>query len=313
MNGEKPSIVCRTVKCSLTVVSILMAVNAQAASLECSDWQNKHPNWIWCDDFEDNAQLEESYFDLNRADGRLTISSMSAFGGESALRSEWTTDASEFGGVKLSFGRTPVSPKRYTDTDFDEIYWRFYTMIDSRWVGPAEKTSRITIFSGPNWSQAMIGHVWWGSDNNLTFSIDPASGVAADLSSTAPITTRYNDFSNLRWLGLDDGTSAVFSETYRERWVCVESHVKLNTPGQADGMFDLWVDGSLEAQRTQLNWRSSYTGYGLNAIFLENYSTDSPAQNQARYFDNFVVSTERIGCEGDAPVGPGNVIKVFGD
>lgn len=45
-----------------------------------------------------------------------------------------------------------------------------------------------------------------------------------------------------------------------------------------------------------MNWLGAYNAYGLNAIMLENYQSDgAPAANK-RTFDNFVVSTQPIGC-----------------
>jgi hypothetical protein len=36
--------------------------------------------------------------------------------------------------------------------------------------------------------------------------------------------------------------------------------------------------------------------FGINTIFLENYWNEGAARPQERYFDNFVVSTQRIDC-----------------
>ncbi len=40
----------------------------------------------------------------------------------------------------------------------------------------------------------------------------------------------------------------------------------------------------------------SYRDYGFNAVYLENYWNDSALQPRERYSDNFVMSTQRIGC-----------------
>ena len=64
-------------------------------------------------------------------------------------------------------------------------------------------------------------------------------------------------------------------------------------------MFELWIDGQLEATRASLNWIGSYAAYGLNAILLESYwNAGSPVQ-QERFLDDFVVSELPIGCSGD--------------
>ena len=47
---------------------------------------------------------------------------------------------------------------------------------------------------------------------------------------------------------------------------------------------------------SDLQWHGSYSAYGINTVFLENYWNDGAPQPQERYFDHFVVSTQRIGC-----------------
>jgi hypothetical protein len=76
----------------------------------------------------------------------------------------------------------------------------------------------------------------------------------------------------------------------------VEVHVRLNDAGQTNGVFEYWLDGVLEARKATLNWVGAFAAYGINAVFVENYwNTGSPVA-QERYFDNLVVSTQRIGC-----------------
>jgi len=52
----------------------------------------------------------------------------------------------------------------------------------------------------------------------------------------------------------------------------------------------------LEARIEKLDWQRTFTEYGINTVFLENYWNDGSPQPQERYFDNFIVSAQRIGC-----------------
>jgi hypothetical protein len=285
-------------------LAVLLFVTHQVAALpvECNNWNTSHPAWLWCDDFESDAQLNSDYFEVDRAGGRFGVSTDAAWGGSASLKGVYIPSSRNAGNIKFSFGRTPVAPTRYPNQDFQEIYWRFYMMVDANWTGNPAKTTRITVFSAPDWSQAMIGHVW--EDSGLGLALDPASGVDPALASSTVLTQGYNDFKNLRWLGILPGKTEVYSAAYRNRWVCVETHVKLNTPGASDGVFEFWIDDVRQAGSSALNWRSSYQDYGLNAIFIENYSGSNLTQQQARYFDNFVVSTARIGCNTNSPAPP---------
>jgi hypothetical protein len=291
---------------------LLVAGAAHSLPTECDNWQTKHPDWLWCDDFESDSSLEQNYFDVNRVGGRFGVSNKAAFGGSNSLKGSYAVGQSDAGGVKLSLGKTPVYPKRYTDRNFTDLYWRFYMKTAPNWVGQPMKVTRATIFTNSNWAQAAIGHLWEDSLSSLGLGMDPVSGV----SGSTVVTTKWNDFNNMKWLGKLNGKTQVYSAANRDKWQCIEVHMKLNTPGQSDGVFAFWVNGQLEAQKTGLNWRGSYTTYGINAITLENWINDGPPQNQDRFFDNFVVSTQPIGCynsgttTASAPVAPTNVTAV---
>jgi hypothetical protein len=110
------------------------------------------------------------------------------------------------------------------------------------------------------------------------------------------VTTRYNDFGNLHWLGNKPVSAFKLHGTEEVgRWVCVESRAKLNTPGKKDGLNQLWIDGRLEAERKNLDWRGSYDRHGINAVFLETYWNKGSPVTQSRWSDNFVISTRPIG------------------
>jgi hypothetical protein len=110
------------------------------------------------------------------------------------------------------------------------------------------------------------------------------------------VTTRYNDFSNLKWLGNKPCSAFQISATEESGyWVMVEAGVKLNSPGKSDGSFRLWIDGRLESERTNLNFRGNYTKHGVNAVFLESYWNSGAVKTEGRWYDNFVVSTRPIG------------------
>jgi hypothetical protein len=274
-----------------------------AAALECTDWQHWQPDWIWCDDFESEAALESTYFEIDRAGGNFGLATTEAFGGTSSLRARFVVGQFGAGGVKLAVGRNPVSQKFVGSGDYQELYWRIYSKVSSNWVGNAQKFSRAISFAGSDWSQAAIGHVWEDSPISLGVGLDPASGVDG----SRLVTTKYNDFENFRWLGKRNASTQIYAPDNRDRWFCIEAHMRLNSLGIADGTFELWINGVREAAATGLNWRGSWNAYGINAIFLENFKNDGVSQTQERYFDNFVVSRSRIGCIETRPLSPSDV------
>lgn len=268
---------------------------------ECSRPQS---GWIWCDDF-DQDRLGQ-YFEYDSRGGRFVRATGVGVGGSGAMRARFNAGDVNAGSLKLAFGRTPDSYFRPVDggtANYREIYWRFYLRNEPGWTGGGgDKLARAVVFAGSNWSEALIAHVWSGGAGNNYLVLDPASGT--DTQGNVR-TTKYNDFANLRWLGAQVGKTPLFDAAHVGQWYCVEARVRVNDPGQSNGVFELWINGNLEARATNLNWVGNYSAYGINALFLENYWSDGSPRQQERYIDNLVVSTQRIGC-GDQSSGGGD-------
>ena len=253
--------------------------------------------WIFCDDFE--VDRTSSYFETDNANGSFARTASVGVNGSSGMRAHFAAGQVNAGSLHLAFGRTPNSYIRPVDagtSNYREIYWRVYVRNQAGWQGGGgDKLSRAQSLASSNWAQAMAAHVWSGgqSSNSSYLLIDPASGT--DSAGTL-VTTTYNDFANLRWLGAAQSATPIFDAAHVGQWYCVEAHVRLNDAGQANGTFDLWINGNAEASRSGLNWVGSFSDYGINSVYLENYWNNGSPVAQDRFMDNFVVSTTRIGC-----------------
>ncbi|UCD51671.1 MAG: hypothetical protein JSW27_03385 [Phycisphaerales bacterium] len=278
----------------LAVLSREWLVEVNEPCDECQDWQLRHPEWIFCDDFEERRPLRDRgrYFEYDGDGGDFVVADGVGVNGSRGMRVRFQAGEVSAGALHLAFGRVPRS---YFDKgirpgeDFRDIYYRMYLRQQAGWQGSPAKLSRAFIFAGSNWSQAMIAHLWSSGDYLL---VDPASGVEGG----TVVTTKYNDFDHLHWLGHQRGITPLFATENADTWFCIEAHVRLNDPGQSNGVQEFWIDGKLEARRTGLNFVDTYTDYGINAVYLENYWNAGSPQLQERYFDSFVVSTKRIGC-----------------
>jgi hypothetical protein len=123
-------------------------------------------------------------------------------------------------------------------------------------------------------------------------TLDPVSGVEDG----KVITTQYNDFDRFDWLGNRPvGNYPIHATVNSGRWVCVEARLKLNTPGKKDGYAALWIDGRLDTERKNMDFRGDYTDHQINAVFLEAYWNAGSPVDQHRWYDDFVISTEPIG------------------
>lgn len=263
---------------------------------ECRYWQVRHPEWIFCDDFEDNTPLVRPgrYFEYSAENGSFVLADGVGLNGSKGMLVQWQSGQVSAGSLKLGFGRNPQSYMNKgirPNEDFRDIYYRMYLKMQPGWQGSPAKLSRATVFTSPTvWAQAMIAHLWSSADYLL---VDPVSLVDSNSNVTS---TKYNDFDHMQWLGNLRGITPIFDSQHDDTWFCIEMHVRLNDPGLANGIQEFWIDGQLEARKTGLNFVKSYQDYAINAIFLENYWNSGSPVAQQRYMDSFVVSTERIGC-----------------
>jgi hypothetical protein len=210
----------------------------------------------------------------------------------------------EAGVLQKAIGRSPdpgMKNASMPDSSFKEIYWKIDLRHQTGWEGGGgDKLSRATVIASKSWQQGMIAHVWSGGKAETWdyLVMDPASGI--DLNSQLA-SNRYNDFKNLRWMGGKHGSTPLFRKDQTGKWYCVVAHVKLNTPGKSDGIFELWVNGELQGARYDLNWHAGWNeqpgSYGINAVFFENYWNKGSVKKQERYFDNIVISTKQIICD----------------
>ena len=81
-------------------------------------------------------------------------------------------------------------------------------------------------------------------------------------------------------------------------WFCFEMMMQANTPGEHDGIMAYWVNDVEIHRETNMLWRT-VPELSLNRIRVQHYITTSDADDHSNrvWFDDVVVSTDRIGCE----------------
>ncbi len=82
-------------------------------------------------------------------------------------------------------------------------------------------------------------------------------------------------------------------------WHSLRQRVKLNTPGEPDGVLQVWVDGELLLNRHDLRWRQAGADWGINHFFFSSFhggGSDAyrPARTNHIDFDDFKVTLTRL-------------------
>ncbi|MDF2177312.1 hypothetical protein P2G88_03520 [Aliiglaciecola sp. CAU 1673] len=89
------------------------------------------------------------------------------------------------------------------------------------------------------------------------------------------------------------------------QWHCIEQRIKLNSPGQQDGIFEAWVDGVQVYQRHNLNMRFS-DALKIEKVWMNFYygGAELPDKSFNMYLDNIVIASAYIGPIKKGPKGP---------
>lgn len=84
-------------------------------------------------------------------------------------------------------------------------------------------------------------------------------------------------------------------------WYCVEEHVKLNTPGSADGILEVWIDGT----QTLGYYNRTFRGTAVNGpsgnsstMSFNTFEIYKQIGDGLMYYDQFAAGNTRIGCGG---------------
>jgi hypothetical protein len=85
------------------------------------------------------------------------------------------------------------------------------------------------------------------------------------------------------------------------KWVWIEEHFVINTPGQADGILEFYVDGDLKGRHTDIPYRDSSMTRGWSTFqHTAEWGGGGGTVPATQYWwvDHTVISTTRIGRPG---------------
>ncbi|MCX4027398.1 PKD domain-containing protein [Spartinivicinus marinus] len=186
---------------------------------ECENWQSKHPEWLWCDDFETTASLTEKYGKNSVKPGKDATSlqrvETNPAHGKYALRLKADNESKNSGSFRRNFGRVPynnsiddLGAKPYFDEKINEVYYRFYVKYPNSTPGwPTHITRAFGVAAGSDQfgPQAFVSTLSHDKSNTAVISGEPNlqaySGFDPNNPDSTLKTTKWDDMENLTQLG----------------------------------------------------------------------------------------------------------------
>jgi hypothetical protein len=259
----------RTIPLATVVFCItLFPHRFDAVAGEADNWQRNHPEWLWCDDFESSdTVLSHRYEDVST--NSLSIVNSESLGGNQTLCQRYATGQVDAGWVcKVNNQGFP-----------DHLFMRWYHKFETGFQGFPPKMARLRHRDRTTWVSTFSVHCWIETDGVVALDVAAPNSSQANSAGWLPIARSVFSFANSRNVG---------------RWICFEMEVKRNTPGGKDGLYRLWADDTLLVERTGVDLCGS-TGEKFNEAMLDCYWNGGSPKEQRRFYDNFVISTNRIG------------------
>jgi chitodextrinase len=255
---------------SYTVAAFDAAGNLSATSAAVSvSTADEKQEILWRDNFEAGASLGSKYEDVGTSG--LSVSDVSPFNGAGVLQQAYTNGQVGAGWViKYRSGGFP-----------DRIFMRWYHRFDAGFQGFPPKMARIRYRNHSTWTSPMEVHCWIESDGVVALDVKASDSTQANSDGWLPVARSSFTYANSTNLG---------------RWVCFEMEVQLNTVGQTDGAYRLWIDNDLAVERTGVDLRGSQS-YSINECMLDCFWNGGSPRAQSRFYDAFVISTRKIGPE----------------
>ena len=129
----------------------------------------------------------------------------------------------------------------------------------------------------------------WGGSRQMGFGSQVEAGICPN--GNGPYDS-CDYYPNIATVNLNDN-----------QWYCIEAHVKMNTAGQPDGFFEIFVDGTKTVAQYNRTFRGpnatngpNNDNYGAATLNVIRHYTQVGAGN--RYTDDLAVGNTRIGCSG---------------
>ena len=184
-----------------------------------------------------------------------------------------------------------------TGKEPEEIYFRYYLRLAKTWF-PVNEGGKMPGISGT------YGRAGWGGRTSDGYNGWSARGAFSfTVAENNPLAGLHPIGSYVYHADLEDhyGDVWIWNKDYRgflenNRWYSIEQYLKLNTPGEKNGILKAWVDGHLAFERTDIRFRHVDI-LRIEEIWMNVYhgGTAPSPYNQHLFIDNVVIAKKYIG------------------
>ena len=246
--------------------------------------------WVLCEDFEDFG----GFGDFWTNNDAMAVEPGPASSGESSLRISHIVGQYGSGMADIRFGAGPEGGVIHSpDSEFREVWVRFFLRTHPHWPADRGISEGVEVMSvvGSNRSIAVDATIY--SASTAEARLLPWSCVH---DSELLCSSGNSDWTgtDLRPLGEAYGPTPLYGDERAGQWQCHEMHVRLDDPGQANGLVEFWAGGSLEASISDLEFVGGWTGAGLNNVRFGSFWNNQTGLDH--HVDDVIVSTAPIGC-----------------
>jgi len=223
------------------------------------------------------------------------------------------------GRAMVGFGKLPPSGTPFTykvpagvngTRKYDDVTITFPHKIKSPWTNAAghQVLCAISVFAddvanGSVGQEAARLDVYM-DPTGTTFGLEPRNGVDPD-DQDALLVTQYDDVANSSFQGFGAGAIEPYAAAYEDQTTEFKIRLKLNQFGDTNGIAELWINGILDCERTNLNLRREYSDYGINGLALIRHWTDvgCPSDTEVSEFDSLLIVSNTVARRGGLGAG----------
>ena len=200
------------------------------------------------------------------------------------------------GNLAIFFADNPTSSNSHQCSRLDEVYVEYFVRFSSASSWPSTSTKLSKLESWP---------VAWASNTTknfyLTTEIDSSGRFISTVNRIKGDNPGYYSYPQ------NQGTIA---SIHPNVWHEVKIRAKTNTPGEENGIIQMWIDDILVTSYENIVFCTIDAGYGWNTFGISGYDNPSSPDDKQQYWDDLTISSTDI-VQPTSQLGPPANLRIL--